>query len=228
MCDFNQFYKEVDTSSREEMISFLKNHFRYNTMNTWNRLTSYTNNIKIYNLHVTSDVKDALYDMLSVEDTGAYEFEEANAILRDFAENYDGCYHIGRNGRSNGYLVLYTGYKKESRYKSFCMDCGQQNYRPATKDDRRCGRCGKNTRINFSEPHYEYYVNSAGIDMDDDFDDWTDEELKDRVNIVQDFDKTCDAYIQKMIEIAKEYRVEETTVYVPVQKNILVPRHHES
>lgn len=41
------FYeKKVNTKDRKEMIAFLKNHFRYDTMNSWNRSTSYANNVK--------------------------------------------------------------------------------------------------------------------------------------------------------------------------------------
>ena len=35
------FYKEVNVKKRGEMITFLKKHFRYPTMNSWNRSTSY-------------------------------------------------------------------------------------------------------------------------------------------------------------------------------------------
>jgi len=41
------FYKQVDKRYRETMRKFLRKHFRYNTMNSWNRSTSYANNIKL-------------------------------------------------------------------------------------------------------------------------------------------------------------------------------------
>ena len=44
------YSKQVDKRYRETMISFLKNHFRYNTMNSWNRSTSYANTIKLHNV----------------------------------------------------------------------------------------------------------------------------------------------------------------------------------
>ena len=37
--------------TREEMISSLEKHFRYFTMNSWNRSTSYARNVKIRSLN---------------------------------------------------------------------------------------------------------------------------------------------------------------------------------
>ena len=45
-----QFYEKVDLRSRKDMVDFLENHFRYFTMNSWNRSTSFANNMKLYNL----------------------------------------------------------------------------------------------------------------------------------------------------------------------------------
>lgn len=59
------FFKEVDKNDRNAMIEFLSNHFRYYTMNSWNRLTSYANNVKIYNLPIDTEIHDKAYDFLS-------------------------------------------------------------------------------------------------------------------------------------------------------------------
>ena len=45
--------KTVDYTNRNEMIAFLTNHFRYSTMNSWNQMTSYANNVKLHNLLIT-------------------------------------------------------------------------------------------------------------------------------------------------------------------------------
>ena len=42
-----RFYYPVNLRSRAEMTLFLQNHFRYNTMNSWNHSTSYACNLKI-------------------------------------------------------------------------------------------------------------------------------------------------------------------------------------
>ena len=50
------YYKEVDKRYKESMIKYLRKHFRYHTMNSWNKSTSYANNIKLYNIDKPVDV----------------------------------------------------------------------------------------------------------------------------------------------------------------------------
>lgn len=223
--NFNQFFREVDTSSREAMIDFLVNHRRYNTMNSWNALTSYANNIKIHHLDVGKEVKDAFYNMLDAEAYGM-----ADDVLDDFANRYDGKYQIGANGCSGGYLVLYNGFKKPLEYKSYCTECGQRNYKPVTKYDHTCGVCGAE-RKDFTTQLFTYGVIGAGIDdnfVAEDYEDtFSDGDLRERALLVQDFDATCDAYIQRLIEVAEEYTVTEETVYVPQTRKVLVKRTDE-
>ena len=45
------FYKKgVDISNTKSMYNFLKNHEKYDTLNSWNGLKSIANNVKVYNL----------------------------------------------------------------------------------------------------------------------------------------------------------------------------------
>src|SRR4030067_1592007 len=110
---------------REEMIAFLRVHFRYYTMNSWNRSTSYARRVKIRNLGLTREQESRAYDLIYVEDT----FLEINERIREFSEE-NGCrYQAGFNGRSSGYIVLIQGGKEPSGYQSFCTECGQMNYK---------------------------------------------------------------------------------------------------
>lgn len=45
-----RFFQPVDLRSRKAMIDYLEDHFRYFTMNSWNRSQSYACNLKIYKL----------------------------------------------------------------------------------------------------------------------------------------------------------------------------------
>ena len=45
-----KFSRPIDLRSRREMTDYLRNHFRYSTMNSWNHATSYACNLKIYGL----------------------------------------------------------------------------------------------------------------------------------------------------------------------------------
>ena len=66
MTEFHQFYKNVDITSRQKMIDFLKSHFRYHTLSSWNHKTSYANNIKISHLDVPKEIADKLFELLNV------------------------------------------------------------------------------------------------------------------------------------------------------------------
>lgn len=111
---YNKFTTKVDTRSRKAMAKFLTNHFRYHTMNSWNRSTSWANNVKIYNLGLPAEIEDKLYDMLDVEYYGSDLQFCIDDLIRDF-ETKTG-YSAGFNGRSGGYLVMYdTGYVNGKR-----------------------------------------------------------------------------------------------------------------
>ena len=142
------FYTPVDLRSRADMTGFLKNHFRYHTMNSWNRSTSYACNLKIHRLGLDGECESKLFDMIDTQEF----FDLRRALLDEFDRQHNYLWQAGMNGRSSGYLVLYQGELKPSGYLSFCTECGQKNCRPATETDCVCGRCGNSTRINFRRP----------------------------------------------------------------------------
>ena len=63
-----KFSQSVDLRSRSDMIQYLKNHFRYNTMNSWNAATSYACNLKIHKLGLCHEIENKFYDMLQIQD----------------------------------------------------------------------------------------------------------------------------------------------------------------
>ena len=71
------FYQKVDLSSRSEMIQFLLCHLRYDTMNSWNRSTSYACNLKMHGLGLDAATVEKLYDMLDTQ-----EFFDSQQSLR--------------------------------------------------------------------------------------------------------------------------------------------------
>lgn len=117
--------------TKKEMIEFLSSHFRYYTLHSWNRVTSYAHNVKIYNLPWKSkDTESKAYELASTA-------QAARAVQKYFDEfnrrtNYR--YSIIANGRSGGYLVLVESERTNSGYKSKCPNCGQLNYRLVPPD----------------------------------------------------------------------------------------------
>ncbi len=117
------FEQKVDRRSRARMEEFLAGHYRYHTMNSWNRGTSYANRVKIRHLGLTREQDGKAYDILNSD----YR-DELDYVIDDFTSAMGGHYTIGSNGRSGGYLVLYNSRYEDTGYKSFCRSCGQKNY----------------------------------------------------------------------------------------------------
>ena len=167
-------HKNVNFEDKKSMISFLENHFRYNTMNSWNQSTSYANNVKLHNIGIPPEYEDKAYASVCGEAQND-EFDLMyNELKKEFTMKTG--YDIAFNGRSSGYIVLYdTGYDKNNNFVTYI---------------------GRN------------------IDMCADFDEWEMWELKERCELVMEFDKTCDLIRDAFIESLKQEIVEET-VYVP-------------
>lgn len=207
------FESKVDMRSKAEMINFLAHHFRYDTMNSWNRSTSYANNMKIRNLDVSSEIKDKLYDMLNVD---SYELSDAwDNLISDF--ELETGYTAGWNGRSGGYLVMYDFEWQPTEWKSFCTECGQRNYTLATETSCKCGRCGADARMNYptTPKQKSVFVGRSIDDFDEeDFYEYDMNWLKERVKLVQRFDQLCNDIIEEAVYYAKNYKIvdEEYTV----------------
>lgn len=102
MKNMNYFYKTgIDITNAKQMWNFLKNHYTYYTMNSWNRLDSVANCVKIYKLGLTGDIWQALAFLESDD------YFEVNDMIRFWEYDHKG-YKVGFNGRSGGYLVLYN------------------------------------------------------------------------------------------------------------------------
>ena len=184
------FSQKVDMRNRKKMIDFLTEHFRYNTMNSWNRSTSYANNVKYYNLDLTKEQQDKFFDLLDSDCNDFYECY-ADPLIDGFRE--DTGFTAAFNGRSGGYLVMYEFEWKELGYKSRCTSCGQLNYKTVEESGCKCGRCGEDSRVNLSRPIRQMSVfPGRSIDQDEDFEDWSINAIRERVRLVQRFDELCD------------------------------------
>ncbi len=94
------FVKKVNRNNDREMFEFLKNHFTYDTMNSWNGLKSIANNVKVYNLKLEGDEWKAL------DKAQQDNYWDINYTIEQWEREHN--YEVGFNGRSGGYLVLYN------------------------------------------------------------------------------------------------------------------------
>ncbi len=216
------YYKQVDKRSREALTTILKQHFRYHTMNSWNRSTSYANCIKLHHVARPSDIdEDTWWQMLEIT---AWH-DTLSDLLEDFAIKHNWQWQAGINGRSGGYVVLYRGGIKPSGYKSYCSRCGQKNYQAVLEGKvGTCGRCDAQARVNFKQTHMQVFTwPGKDIDMYEDFEDWTLSELRERTELVQEFDKLCETIVAEYLHICRDYRITEQQILVPKTIKVLEP-----
>lgn len=163
----------VDIASVKSMWNFLKEHFTYYTMNSWNGGRSIAHNVKLYKLKLEGDYSTALSYLYDAADSGGLQFLIADEI--DAFETEHPAYKVGFNGRSGGYLVLYNA----DNHKSVLPPCvdDYDTYEDFKKD--------------IKGPYYGYKVS--------DFD----RELRDVVLIVREFDKLCDRLRDLVNEYSK-------------------------
>lgn len=107
------FYKKgIDICNNKSMFNFLNDHFRYATMNLWNGLYSFANNVKVYKLNLSGDC----WKVLSFLRRDAYI--EVSIMMEDWEAEHPG-YRLGFNGRSDGYIVLYNKDNARSVFDEF-------------------------------------------------------------------------------------------------------------
>ena len=212
------FSKRVDKRSRAEMTAYLSGHFRYNTMNSWNRSTSYACNMKLYKLGLDRETEDKLWDMIQVPEF----YERLNERIEDFNWQHNYLWQAGWNGRSGGYLVLYQGGTKPSGYRSYCTKCGQKNYTSVAETGNWCVVCNEEARVDYIKPPMQIFsFPGRDVDMDEDFEDWSLYELQQRTELVQEFDRLADDIVAEALYIAQNHSVEERTVYMPTTELVL-------
>jgi len=215
-----QFYKDVDKRSRKKMIDFLEGHFRYSTMNHWNNSTSYANNLKIRRLGLNCDLENKLLDLIQCDEF----YEDIQLLLHEFGLEQNWYWQAGLNGRSNGNLVLYQGEKKPSGYKSYCPSCGQRNCESIAESGNsvKCGVCNAD-RVDYTSTHMTISRTGRSIDDYEDFEDWEIGQLRDRVQLIQAFDKLADKIVQHAVYLAENYQVQEEEYFIKSTRLALTP-----
>jgi hypothetical protein len=203
------------------MIDFLSRHFRYDTMNSWNRATSYAHCVKLHRLGLSASDFDRACNVL-----GTAEASDAwQPVIDDFTETQAGCATIGFNGRSGGYLVLYESEYQESQYRSYCKKCGQRNYQAATPENSQCTVCRAMSRLNYAvAPRRLVVWPKRGMDETRDFSDWPLSRVRERVRLVQAFDRACDRIRDNFIYLIQGFDVVEEDYVVTRQRKVLVER----
>lgn len=106
---------------------------RYYTMNSWNLSTAPAYNLKIHNV-IDRNLQDKVFEMMGSEDF----YNEINDLVSDFNVSHNYQWQAGFNGRSGGYLVLYTGGRET---KHITKDMFKTNHPSGVYISDRIGWC---------------------------------------------------------------------------------------
>ena len=140
--------------SIDEKRKFLKNHFRYDTMQSWNKVKSFAAKVKLNNIYDAVKVPSEAFDFLDCQELYGY----IHFCIQNFTDDMNGNYTIIFNGRSNGYLVLVNSKKVKSEYKSFCPDCSQRSYATVLKTpSAEASSTGRDKLKNYIATHNNWY-----------------------------------------------------------------------
>jgi hypothetical protein len=155
------FYKKgIDITNAKQMFEFLSGHYMYDTLSSWNNLKSIANNVKLYNLGLDGD-HWVVWTLLTDEFDRSGLQEEINWRIENWEAEHEG-YAVGFNGRSGGYLVLYSKHNNRNVLPDEIID--YDDY-----DDFK--------------DHLKEYCGGVKYFMD---------ALRFYTKLVQDFDKLCD------------------------------------
>jgi hypothetical protein len=206
-------------SCRTFYVNFLRNHPRYHTMNYHNRSTSYANCIKLTQVGILEAPNtDQAFDLLQCDDWN----HTMSMILNDFAAKHCYLWQIGSNGRSGGYLVLYQGFNEPDTFtKSICNRCG---LRTAYEGPSPSVCCKGGTLNPVTDQRKIGVYPGKSTDHGETFRDWDLDSLRDRTELVHDFDTCCDQVVAAFVEMLRDNEVVEETIMVPKKILVTQPR----
>jgi len=187
----NEWNKSKPYPDHQEMIDFLVNHYRYNTMNSWNRSTSYANNVKLQNIALSDENIDMEQALTFLQSDNTYNYDFAIDELFNEFKNDTG-YTAGFNGRSSGYIVMY-----------------ETHYDPD------------------SEKLITYPGRSIDENLENEIDEWTIDEIKDRYALVKRFDTLCDDIRKEFIYYCKNTKMVDILLLKPNSISIGIMRDDE-
>lgn len=179
---FNETTKKM---TLRQKFDYIHNHFYYYTMNSWNRLESIANKVKVYALPLTSQQQDKFFEIYGDERLCEDMFLMLNSLIYDFeAENNKEVFF---NGRSGGYIVM-----TDKKSNGCCVD----------EDLIDC--CSYEDLI-------EYYIEYKGWSFRDSQAE-AKRKIEENFEMVVLFDNLCDDLLNELIFILDNAEIEEEEI----------------
>lgn len=186
---FNKTNKKM---SLREKFDYIHNHFYYYTLNSWNKLESLANNVKIYNLPLTHMQRDKFFNIWGDEMLCSEMYEHINNIIYDFETEHKD-FQIFFNGRSGGYLVITNKKSNGNIINDDFIDFSSYE------------ELIENLKEYYS---YQNARQNAKFMIEETF------------NLVVMFDNLCDSILKELIYILDNAKVEEEEIEYTTTKRI--------
>lgn len=200
------YQKTVNTRSITSMIAFLEGHSRYfATTKDEGEETSYAHCVKVPELNLTPSLEEKalqIVDQAAVSDLVMSHVEQ-------FTDKHNGLFTIATHGAQGGYLVLHASHFEQAGYSYRCAHCNHICYRGEGDSESPCHKCGSDTGFKpgkkFSRPLKGLSVSSRGIDHRQDYNEYGEYALQEKVELVRSFDVTCDNIRNDFIRMLQRY-----------------------
>lgn len=184
----NCFFDGLKEKTLESKFEYIKDHFTYDIMNSWNNLESIANNVKIFNLKLTREQENRFFELVNIDEE--YIYDTLNYDIELFKDLGD--FNIFYNGRNGGYLVIVPDFKLYNKNMNILDLFFSDNiYEYNT----------------FKEYKKESLDSSYGYDNTD-FND----KLEECYFLLKAFDKLCDILRADLIYILNNAKIEEEKI----------------
>lgn len=184
----NCFFDGLKEKTLESKFEYIKDHFTYDIMNSWNNLESIANNVKIFNLKLTREQENRFFELVNIDEE--YIYDTLNCDIELFKDLGD--FNIFYNGRNGGYLVIVPDFKLYNKNMNILDLFFSDNiYEYNT----------------FKEYKKESLDSSYGYDNTD-FND----KLEECYFLLKAFDKLCDILRADLIYILNNAKIEEEKI----------------
>lgn len=192
------FNKTKGIKTLKDKYEYINKHFTYFTMNSWNRTTSIANNVKAYNLPLSREQKNKLFEILADENLSMDFYAEINNTIKEYEAKEKAEYNninVYFNGRSGGYLVLTPAHSNQNIINEMITDFN--NYDEALQELKDCGSTHKEAQAELKEA------------------------ILNDFEVVKRFDIFCDDLLNQTIYILDNAKIEINEYYKKEVQKIL-------
>nr|DAK86226.1 MAG TPA: hypothetical protein [Caudoviricetes sp.] len=193
MKHFNKTTKNMTLSQK---FDYIKNHYTYFTMNSWNGLSSIANNVKLHNLPLTKEQDDKAWQIVCSETMSQQLWDCCfYGYIYEFTQHYNN-YRVYSNGRSGGYLVL----------------CNKDNNRNVVNEDIENSENYKELVKNFKEWYGWSHIDAQHEAR---------QEIEDTFDLIVAFDDLCDNILAEFIGVLDNVKIKQKKYTQELEYSIL-------